>query len=208
MKFIFLKAAVLILSASVWANVANAGLIELKWDTTISNLGGEWAPSSTVGELISIIITVDNGGASTLNQIWGEDDFIGYRIESATGWVFSSSVITLDASSGSFATNGSGIVTSTGNWQASVPLLFVTDTSWNPLTNLGAWYNNGINTIAQYTTIGFSVGGSLSAVNVAQNQIPLNWNARTVQEVPEPSSLVFFALGLIGLSLNRFKKQA
>ena len=204
MKFKFLNTALagLILSASCLVTEANAGLIEVKWDTTVET-SFNWAPTTTIGEAISIVITLDNGQSSALNQTWDKTNFVQFRIESASGWQFSSDSIYLRTSSGVFATDSSGNVTSAGSWKGFSSSV----ASWDAGLDAGKWYNNGVNSVAYNND--YSMG--LSVTNVEGNLEGANWYVSSVQpssNVPEPSTLAILALGMMGLASGRFKKQA
>jgi hypothetical protein len=204
-KIVKSVSAATILASSFMFNVANAGLVELQWDTSVMQLNG-WAPSSYVGELVSVIITVDNGNSSLLNQTWEGVDFREYRIEGASGWVFGSSSIT--NWTGSFDTDSVGSVTSAGSWYDEGTPANPVVASWTPSSTsaIGGWYNDSYNPIASVSIPGESPD-NISLTDATNNQIGSSWTAR-VSDVPEPSTLAIFALGLMGLSLRCFKKKA
>lgn len=201
MKFKFLKSVCTGLLLLV-NNLASAGMIELTWGTSLQS-SSNWAPSSTVGENLNIIFTVDNGSNSLINQTWQVSDFVSYRIEGESGWSVLSNYIDL-TSTGIFSTDNNGLVNSAGNWFNFSSQPDEGTMSWRAGPSNVAWWNNGINGIAMGTN---SSAEYLSVNNVSQNLLASSWKAAVAQtEVPEPSTLAIFALGIIGLASRRFKK--
>lgn len=81
------------------------------------------------------------------------------------------------------------------------------DVNWgseNNFNNVGlSWHTDpGVNLTAGWR---FNKGGT--AIN-ANNSYERVWLTANVQEVPEPSTVAIFALGLMGLASRKFKKQA
>lgn len=182
------------------SQAATAAPIALTWTTTASDLTG--SIPGVDGEAITTTITVDNGGSSILSQIWSETDFVSYRIDGASGWWISSTDIDLGASSGSFATDGAGNVTSAGTWYG---LYFSGGTitqSWTGVVN-GGWWNNGNNEVVCKT----GSADCVYAFNVDANLEGSSWTAGGVEETPEPESLALFGLALTGLALARKAKR-
>jgi hypothetical protein len=207
MKFKFLKTSMsaFLVAICFMFNIAHAGLIELTWSTSLQS-STNWAPSSTVGENLNVIFTLDNGSNSLINQTWQVTDFVSYSVEGGSGWSVTSNYIDL-GSSGVFSTDISGLVSSVGNWynwdysNTEEGMM-----SWRAGPDNLAWWNNGANGIAMGTD---SSDAYLTVNNVSQNQLASSWSATIVQtEVPEPSTLAIFALAMIGLAARQFKKQS
>jgi hypothetical protein len=80
-----------------------------------------------------------------------------------------------------------------------------TDTSINISINGGAFNNESI-----FSVNGLSnTAGSFGFYNASQERVRYNgFEEEVLIDVPEPSTLAIFALGMIGLASRRFKKQS
>jgi len=173
--------------AFLLVGTANANLIELSWTTTASFLTS--GIPGVDGEEITTILTVDNGGTSTISQSWTADDFVSYRMEGFSGWWIESDFIS--SGSGSFSTDDQGNVITAGSWISGTSTATIT-TSWSGVVN-GRWWNNGFNPVVCSTT------DCVNATNVEENIIGSSWTASEVSAVPVPAAVWLFGSGLIGL---------
>jgi len=182
------------------AGTANADLFELRWTTTASALTG--AIPGVVGEGITTIFTVDNGGASSLSQMWGSSDYVSYRVEGTSGWWMESNFINTGTSLGGFSTDGAGSVTTAGTWYGGWPSATVT-TSWAGVQN-GGWWNNGKNEVACTA----SAADCVWAIDVSDNLIGSSWTVTNVAApVPEPEIYAMLGMGLGFIGWVRRKKS-
>ena len=173
--------------------LANATLIDLQWDTTVSTVYG--LHPAIVGETITTTIRVDNGDINGLGQIWNTGDFIKYRVDGASGWWFESVGALGGGSTGAFSTDASGVVISVGNWSDFTSTSTAT-TSWSGAV-VGGWWNNGYNGIHG---AGTDLTDYLKVNNVSDNLVASNWSVNSVNTVSEPSAIVLMLLSLAGLS--------
>jgi len=191
MKFKFLKAAVTgtILSAACLANVANAGIILSDFSMSSNHLS------------FSVYGTVDKVGTSYKSQI-----MFGL-VDNNDDWMTS-----YDAGSSSWVegVSNSGTISSTyslsGSWTDSIL------TSGGPQWNIGDTMDISFNFVGVFNTANFDINnfGMSAGLNQNGNIVPaeLNLIDGISHDVPEPSTLAIFALGMIGLASRRFKKQS
>ncbi len=179
----------------VAASQASAAVVQLTWVTTVQQLGGN-APS-VVGEQLTTIISVDNGGSSLASQSWSSANFLSYRQEGASGWFIEST--DLGFASGNFSTDAAGVVNSAATWNGLYPSGTV-NTSWAGLVS-GGWWNNGNN-----QTSCTADGDCIWASNVGANQSAASWTAsfdNGAVPVSEPGVFALMGLGLLGLAASR-----
>ncbi len=203
MKFKFLTVvfAGLLISTSCLVNVANAGLITVnEWHDTSDGYGGLKQSNFSDDIFYAVSLTGIFNNTDTYEMI------NGYRLatesEYTTAWAARDFV------------NGD----------------FLTDTTVWPYYNQGGWSGYTWNGIIRYEflfsdslTTGLSTHAGTSegytaawATKYKQSYTPndpliSNWAGFVLiktQEVPEPSTLAIFALGIIGLASRRFKKQS
>lgn len=179
----------------VTASQASATVVQLTWVTTVMQATG--AAPGVVGEQLTTIISVDNGGNSLASQNWSAATFLSYRQQGASGWFIEST--DLGATSGLFSTNAAGVVSSAGNWRGLYPSGTV-NTSWAGLQS-GGWWNNGANQTSCTQSL-----DCIWANNVSGNLQAASWTASFAQvavPVSEPGVFALMGLGLLGLAASR-----
>jgi hypothetical protein len=189
---IIMAAGMLLLAGS-----ANAALVELKWTTTVQQVGGEHP--GIIGESIITTVQVDNGGTDIASQNYDVSNFVKFRIDGASGWWFES--YTINTSSGNFATDPQGNVAEVGLWiseSRSVSTNYIGET-------LGSWYLDGINGFS-YSDDGDT---NLFVSNPGENIIADSWTASAASTTPvtEPSVFALFGLGLVGIGFARRRRS-
>ncbi len=187
------------LALALCGQAAISAPVALTWQTTLNPQS--LVPGQVVGEVITTTLTVDNGGTSTASQTWSGANFLSYRVEGASGWWATSSVLT--DIYGSFTTDASGVVTSVGNWSGGFFSNGAVTTSWAG-AGTGGWWNNGANEV-------FCLSGAITCVfadNVTGNQLAANWKAGpAVSAVPVPATLPLLLAGVGGFAALRRKSR-
>lgn len=188
--------------------------------TDVSSVGSSGSFSGTTGQPFSIVVTLDNGGASNISQTWTISQVvsIAFILNGAT-------LATLDpqhpdysstTSSGSYASDASGdlvlVPTSVSGFLSSqAPVISATDP--DPVFS---WFINGANEV--YAS---GLGGSISSVfaqNVTGNRVASNWGqgapapitppvVATPKAVPVASPFVLGLLGVCMLGLVSIRKR-
>ncbi|MEH6385288.1 MAG: PEP-CTERM sorting domain-containing protein [Colwellia sp.] len=213
MKFIFLKSALLgaILSIS---NFANAGLIphgvqeDVSYTDVTNSWGwnllyrGDYASSINVSSMFSghqdyIMLGAINGSSNTIKLLaavkW--TDFITHTAQNVTKSLNGAEWYNNGGSLG-FAHLGDSIR------QGSA------DTRSENAGKRLSWHTSG-----GYGTTAISVNGGWRAGSVTNLNNSTSWDrvvftTNATVDVPEPSTLAIFALGMIGLASRRFKNQS
>ncbi|MCJ8318134.1 MAG: PEP-CTERM sorting domain-containing protein [Colwellia sp.] len=229
MKFKFFNSVFssLLLSATCLVNVAYAGIIPygLQTDISTSTVVNDWGWSEcfvTSGSSTTLISNVLSGcsGDSLMMAVrfTGSDQFeiLGASsFATATQWI--------NSQVGSVGLN---------NWDNGLNWYF-NDKSWGFTTGNNIWQqsadthinqnwaglesregNNGISYHASGTGASHSLNGGWGYnddgnwKSLYPSGIERVWLTTNATDVPEPSTLAIFALGMIGLASSRFKKQS
>jgi len=207
MKFKYLKAglASLILSTSCLVNTANAGLIvDNGFDVNASN-GNSWTnttQSYRTWDDFTLASDVIVTSASFLMQ-GSESSTYAFDIRADNAGTFGSSIFSLTLSAAEVAFTDVGL--SFNQYDFALPSINLSaGTYWASFSSTG------------YELYGSKVGNfgttmiqQINSTNYSRtnNYIPFQLNGTTT-DVPEPSTLAIFALGMIGLASRRFKKQS
>jgi len=188
------KAILSAVIAGLIVSFANASPFTFVYEGTISNTSISGLSES---DPMVISLVLDNGNSSLISQTWNYTAFQSITFTSGS-WSASIDYSTgeeLDYNTGSFATDGTGTLTSVMNaWEDEyVSNSNVTGTD-DPTTV--RWYLNGANSI-YYSSL-----GDIALLDVADIRTAANWSV-----VPEPSEYAAFAgLGMLGLALLRRRK--
>jgi len=215
MKFKFLKSIflTLILSSSCLINVANAGLITtvaganssftcLGTDSGCGNLFGQSftvGPSENLLQSLGFEFTNVNGdGLLVQLEIW---NWSGSNTVGSSIW--QSSIDTLSTgTSGLFSWNTNLSLIAGNQYAATVNTLL----SGNTTSDKSGFFVGSDSLYTQGTFFWKRNYGDLSINNFSLDAgFQANFSAT---DVPEPSTLAIFALGMIGLASRRFKKQS
>ena len=186
------------LALMVMATSASAVPFSYRFESTASSTSG--LPAGA-GDPVSITVTLDNGGADTVNQTWTAADLLSVVFDinngAATLNFFSPFDGGLFTDSGSFSTDGAGNLTSVmQDWSDRFAATdFVASPASDPLFS---WAINGFNAVLASDTVEVrleAVGGTID---------PANW-ALVTRETPLslPSTLLLLLVGLGGVILLR-----
>lgn len=177
-------------------NVSNAGVIEFTWTSTLESATP--IVDATRGEVVTTIISVDNGGSGIASQVWNFEDFVSYKLIGESGW-WMEAVGTVEHGEGLggstyWATDLLGNVTSAADWRSATAYMI---SSWGT-SNSNRWWNNGWNYVESF--------GGISLNNVNENIEAASWLAAAQVEVPEPTSIVLLCSALAGICFFRKRK--
>lgn len=168
----FLGALVL----AVFAQYACAAPFSVSYTDTITTYAS--LPSGVnSGEQVTTIFVLDNGGGSNLNQTWNASDVqcVIFRFNDAqnlyTAVDYSGS--SFNSTSGSFATDGSGALTSAPSaWNDTAePIVAPTAENLTGSPRPHAWYINAANDIVMWNNYNLAVGFN----NVGNDTDPAYW---------------------------------
>jgi hypothetical protein len=197
MKFKFLIATLvsLVLSVSCLVNVANAGLISVDdWHLTTDNNGGLRQLAQSQFSDIYLAVSKD----TTFNSIDTYEIMAGYRqmttAEAVTRFLGNGAFGTLPIFSYYNQAGWSGYTWEGKNRYQFIYSDTVTTGHYKHAGNYESHNNTGSFNINTTNFAGFVLIKDDSLLNPT--------------DVPEPSTLAIFALGLMGLASRRFKKQS
>jgi len=198
MKFKFLKAAVVgaVLSVSGFANSALVLLVDLTVEDQLTI-------SATSGLSLATVSGSDTVGFSLM-------DLLG-----SSG--FSDTLVSGSLTSANQTSNGSPILSNSGG-SNNLNVWGITDDPFMTFTAGSLAFSGQVMTNVDAATYANLLAGQISGDVLApfdnfivtdESQASLigTWE-RVVQDVPEPSTLAIFALGLMGLASRRFMKKS
>lgn len=150
--------------------------IQLTYMTSVLSGG---TPGVSDGDILTLEIIADNGGASTISQSWFQADVVS--AVATVGTYVAHFNFPHFANDPVFVTDALGMLTTT--------LWF--DTDANNTDNLGpgspGFFANALRTSQNVNIV----------YQDTQPQIPSAWTIGPVEDVPEPSTLALTALGLL-----------
>lgn len=179
---------------AVMAGQSQAGFVSAIFLSTADNTqyNNGYVDNVSFGDQFKVIVAMDNGGSTLLNETWTANDILSVTFDFNNGahkTVFDpNGGGGFDLFIGSFATNGLGQLT-------AVPLFFdqtnVNVISTNSSQSPNAWFLDELNDKYYINFSAESVGIPDSVANL----IASNWTISSPAAVPEPSSLVLFGIG-------------
>lgn len=206
MNIKMLKAAVagLILSIS---GFANAGLITTSYGSNNSGSTGGAIYFDLTTNLNNLSITgfdINTSGVSSFNdfQVWLLTGTTSQGNEDSLSWI----QVATGSGTGAGLNNATTVTLSNSFFLSSNTLYgfsLVADSSF------GHNYTNGSGSNQNYsnTDLSLALGSATNVPFTGQVYSPRVWNGSISYDVPEPSTLAIFALGIMGLAARRFKKQ-
>jgi PEP-CTERM motif len=185
---------------------AQAAIFNATFTSTADNsqYGNPYVDNVNAGDLFKVIIALDNGGSSLLNQTWTAANIVNVTFDFGNGahtTVFNPNGGNgLNGSTGNFTTDATGQLT-------AVPLDWgdfsqVNVVSTNSSQTPTSWYLNQYNDLYFTNNDSFSVG----IPNPGDNLVAANWTitaAPPVTSVPEPGTI----LGLLTVGSLGFLKR-
>ena len=189
----------------VMGTSASAVPFSYRFESTVA-AGTVGLPASP-GDPVSITVTLDNGGASLVTQVWTAADLqtVTFDINNgaATASFFSPFDVGLVFADGNFVTDAAGNLTSVmDNWgDVGVGTDFVASF---PFDSGLSWSINDLNLVLFDS--GFSVVLLLADVDGPTD--PANWSLVTATALPLPSTLLLLLVGLGGVALLRRAKPS
>lgn len=157
------------------------------------------------GDQFKVVIVMDNGGSTLLNQTWSAVNVVSVTFDFNNGahkTVFDPNGGNgLSQSLGSFVTDGSGQLTSVPLWFDEDDLNVVSTNSTQTPTS---WYINSFNNK-------YYAGGSVGLLVANENTIASNWTisiASSPAAIPEPSSLAVFGIGMCVAGIRAARRRS
>lgn len=173
------------------AGVAQAAVVEFTMTDTISAAS---TPGINVGDTVTVHLFADNGGSSTINQVWNLSDLQGFTIE-AGSYSASYSTVWGYPTTGNFQTDGAGAV--------SYVEFYGTENSSSNVDNFGSWVGDTVFGDAQFVDFlgNYNQIASNSFNNADQWTVALAGGGA----VPEPATwaLMLSGFGLAGVAMRR-----
>ncbi|RKF19957.1 PEP-CTERM sorting domain-containing protein [Alginatibacterium sediminis] len=198
MRLLQIKRILVLLVSVSWFGTAQAGIITIQWDTTVEDT--DFADVS-VGESASLVVRFNALSNDLANLVVDATNFIDYSIRFSASGEFATWSVAAPATDltllgpNLFEFNNLGEL-------SSVNEFFIEGndylTSINGLSDVATLYNDGENCIL------CSNVGDIDVFDVDFGLNPQAWSVTT--QVPEPSTLVIFALAVIGLVTRRNTK--
>ena len=195
-----IQLAVCVAVMAVMAGQSQAAVVSATFLSTADNweIGNDYVDNVSYDDQVKIVITMDNGGSTLVNQTWDASHVLSVTFEFNNGahkTVFDpNGGDGFSTDVGSFVTDGSGQLTAVpSDWSANSGVNVI---STNSTQTPFEWYLNGFNDI-YYTNIPFYIF-SVGIPDAGSNVIASNWTISIDSSgaVPEPSSLAVFGIGV------------
>ena len=164
-----------------------------------SQMGQAYVDNVSAGDTFKIVVTMDNGGSSLVNQYWGQSHVQNVTFDFNNGAHKTVFGPTFGYFAGSFVTNGAGLLISIPEIESSSPSVISTNSAHTP----HAWYVNGLNDL--YFTDGYNLSVGLPAPS--QVRVASNWTIAPAAAVPEPSTIAVFGMGLCAFVVNVARRR-
>lgn len=197
---------ILVLTFSAFSAPAFAVPFSFEYNDTISstNIAG-----LSVGQAAKITVTLDNGNSTNLGQTWTATDLQSVTYDFNNGGLVTTFNAPFDgglfATFGDFTSDGAGtLMTVMSGWRDQQA---TTDFSTTGTAAEFTWYLNGGNPVYfQRPVVGSGTFSRVYLTNVNDMLSADNWSP-----VPEPSTMLLFGTGLLGLmgySWRRKRQEA
>lgn len=200
---VFFSALSVGLALMVMGTSASAVPLSYRFESSVG--ANSFGLPASPGNPVSITVTLDNGGASVVNQVWTAADLQTLTFDINNGAAIFSFFSPFDGGLfvgfGDFATDAAGNLTSVmGNWaDRFITADFVASV---PIVNDLNWFINGGNSVLFDNSDPLTISNvALFLPDVEGNIDPANW-AR-VTALPLPPTLPLLLVGLGGVALLR-----
>jgi hypothetical protein len=193
-----IQLAVCVAVMAVTAGQSQAAVVSATFLSTASNatFGDPYVDNVSLGDQFKVVIAMDNGGSTLINQTWDASNVLSVTFEFNNGahkTVFDpNGGDGFSTRVGSFVTDGSGQLT-------AVPSSWTDDSNANAISTNStqtpnAWFLNRFNEKYYTNNFSFAVG----IPDAASNTVASNWTISfdSSGAVPEPSSLAVFGIGV------------
>ncbi len=188
--------AVCVAVMAVTAGQSQAAVVSATFLSTADNsqIRVPYVDNVSLGDQVKVVIAMDNGGSTLINQTWDTSNVLSVTFEFNNGahkTVFDPNGGNgFSNDFGSFVTDGSGQLTAVpSNWADADANAISTNSTQTP----DAWFLDQFND-KYYTNNFFSVG----IPDAASNTVASNWTISfdSSGAVPEPSSFAVFGIGM------------
>ena len=191
----------------VQAGSAQAGIVNATFLSTADNrqLSNDYVDNVALGNTFKVVIAMDNGGNSLINQTWTSNNVLSLTFEFNNGAHKTVFAAVFGRSTGDFVTDGSGTLISVpSEWRNTSAASAVISTNSSQTPN--AWFLSEGNDKYFTNLYTKSVGiPDPSAITLASNWTLTASGAGG--EVPEPTSMAIFGLGALGMAYRARRKS-
>jgi hypothetical protein len=188
-----LQAVTAVTAGQSQAAVVSATFLSTADNSDMSNL---YVDNVSLGDQVKVVIAMDNGGSTLINQTWNASDVLSVTFEFNNG----AHKTVFDPNGGNgFSTDFGSFVTDGSGQLMEVPSDWTDDSNVNAISTNSrqtpnAWYLNPVND-KYFTNDGsFSVGIPDAASNTDASNWTISFDSSGA--VPEPSSLAVFGIGM------------
>ena len=167
-----------------------------------SQFGQAYVDNVSAGDTFKIVVTMDNGGSSLVNQYWGQSDVQNVTFDFNNGahkTVFGPTFDYFDGSG--FVTDGAGVLITIPMFYDTAPTVISTNSSQSPFL----FFLVGGNDL-YYTVSGQNLAG-VGLPDASQVLVASNWTIAPAAAVPEPSTIAVFGMGLCAFVVNVARRR-